>query len=271
MLWLPSYATGAEKRSRASVTLFAAAVLLFLIAPIFVVVPLSFSKDPFFTLPVREYSLRWYQDFFTNPRWLDSIGNSVVTAILATILATVLGTAAALGLARPDFPWRRTAMSLMLSPMIVPIVITAVGTYLFFGGLGLINTRIGLALAHTALALPFVMVTVAATLSGYDTNLTRAGLSLGAPPLSVFLRVTLPAIMPGVVSGAIFAFAVSFDEVVVALFLTSAERRTLPVQMFSGIRDQINPTIMAAATCLLAMSILLFGAATWLSGRGAKD
>jgi putative spermidine/putrescine transport system permease protein len=243
---------------------------VFLIAPLFVVVPLSFSKDAFFTLPVKEFSLRWYDDFFGNVRWIDAIDNSVVAAVATTVLATVLGTSAALGLARPEFPYRRAVMAVMLSPMIVPIVIVAVGSYLFFGSLGLVNTRPGLVLAHTALALPFVVVTVAATLSTYDSNLTRAGLSLGAPPLAVFVRVTLPSIAPGVVSGAIFAFAVSFDEVVVALFITSAEQRTLPVQMFSGIRDQINPTIMAAATVLLALSILLFVVTTWLGRRGAK-
>lgn len=267
MLWLPSYATGQERIVRLVLLAFVVGVLVFLIAPILVVIPLSFSKEPFFTLPVREWSLRWYADFFGNERWLASIANSLVTAVATTALATGLGTAAALGLARPAFPYRRAVMAVMLSPMIVPIVIVAVGSYLFFGHLGLVNTRAGLVLAHTALALPFVVVTVLATLSGYDTNLTRAGLSLGAPPLAVFRRVTLPSIAPGVASGAIFAFAVSFDEVVVALFLTASERRTLPVQMFSGIRDQIRPTIMAAATLLFALSVLLFVVATRLGRR----
>jgi putative spermidine/putrescine transport system permease protein len=269
-MWLPSYATTSERLGRLLLLIFVTLVLIFLVAPFFVVVPLSVSKEAFFTLPVKEYSWRWYNDFFNNARWIDSLENSIVAAVSTTILATVLGTAAALGLARPEFPYRRAVMSLMLSPMIVPIVIVAVGSYLFFGGLGLVNTRIGLVLAHTGLALPFVVVTVAATLSTYDTNLTRAGLSLGAPPVSVFFRVTLPSIAPGVISGAIFAFAVSFDEVVVALFLTSAERRTLPVQMFSGIRDQINPTIMAAATVLLGLSILLFVVATFLGRRASR-
>ena len=150
-----------------------------------------------------------------------------------------------------------------------PIVIGAVGSYLFFGQFGLTNTRTGLVLAHTALATPFVVITVTATLSTYDNNLTRAALSLGAPPTSAFFRITLPNIMPGVVSGAIFAFATSFDEVVVALFMTAAEQRTLPVQMFSGIRDQINPTIMAAATLLLALSVVLFCALAFLTRRRA--
>ena len=250
---------------RLLVVALAFSVLLFLIAPLFIVVPLSFSKDPFFTLPVQEYSLRWYRDFFGNPRWIQAILNSSITAVLTTLLATVLGTMAALGIARPDFPARRAVMALLISPLIVPVVIVAVGSYLCFGEFGLTNTRLGLVLAHTALAVPFVVITVTATLSTYDTNLTRAALSLGAPHIAVFFRVTLPCILPGVASGAIFAFATSFDEVVVALFLTAAEQRTLPVQMFSGIRDQINPTIMAAATLLLTLSTLLFAVVALLS------
>lgn len=266
-MWLPSYATPSERLLRLMVVGFAVAILLFLIAPLFIIVPLSFSQDPFFTLPVREYSLRWYQDLFGNPRWLDAMVNSALAAVLTTILATTLGTLAALGIARPDFPARRVIMALLISPMIVPIVIVAVGSYLFFGQFGLTNTRMGLVLAHTALATPFVVITVTATLSTYDTNLTRAAHSLGASGASAFFRVTLPMILPGVISGAIFAFATSFDEVVVALFLTAAEQRTLPVQMFSGIRDQINPTIMAAATMLLALSVLLFAALAVLTRK----
>ena len=269
-MWLPSYATPSERMMRILVVVFAILVMLFLIAPLFIIVPLSFSKDPFFTLPVREYSLRWYADLFGNPRWFDAMVNSGIAAVLTTIFATTLGTLAALGIARPDFPARRFVMALLISPMIVPIVIGAVGSSLFFGQFGLTNTRAGLVFAHTALATPFVVITVTATLSTYDTNLTRAANSLGASGMSAFFRVTLPNILPGVISGAIFAFATSFDEVVVALFLTAAEQRTLPVQMFSGIRDQINPTIMAAATMLLALSILLFAALAFLTRKKAR-
>ncbi len=269
-MWLPSYATSSERLLRTLVVAFAVAVMLFLIAPLFIIVPLSFSHDPFFTLPVREYSLRWYEDLFGNPRWMQAMFNSGVVAVLTTVFATTLGTLAALGIARPDFPARRVVMALLISPMIVPIVIVAVGSYLFFGQFGLTNTRLGLVLAHTALATPFVVITVTATLSNYDTTLTRAAHSLGASGPSAFFRVTLPCILPGVISGAIFAFATSFDEVVVALFLTAAEQRTLPVQMFSGIRDQINPTIMAAATMLLGLSISLFAALAFLSRKAPR-
>lgn len=269
-MWLPSYATGSERLLRICVVVFAVLVMLFLIAPLFIIVPLSFSQDPFFTLPVREYSLRWYQDLFGNPRWMDAMFNSGVVAVLTTVFATTLGTLAALGIARPDFPARRVVMALLISPMIVPVVIVAVGSYLFFGQFGLTNTKAGLVFAHTALATPFVVITVTATLSTYDTNLTRAAHSLGASGLSAFFLVTLPNILPGVISGAIFAFATSFDEVVVALFMTAAEQRTLPVQMFSGIRDQINPTIMAAATMLLGLSVTLFAAVAFLSRKALR-
>ena len=264
---LPFYASPSERTIRLGLIIAVISVLLFLIAPLFVVVPLSLSDDPYFSFPVKVYSLRWFRDFFSNDRWMAGVTNSVITAVFTTILATLLGTMAALGLSRPTFPHRRVVMALLISPMIVPIVIVAVGDYLLFGHFGLTNTRTGLVLAHTVLAAPFVVITVTATLSTYDPVLTRAARSLGAPPLSAFLRVTLPVIVPGVVAGAIFAFATSFDEVVVALFMTSAEQRTLPVQMFSGIRDQINPTIMAAATLLLALSTTLFLVVAWLVAR----
>lgn len=257
-MWLPAYATRSERLGRLLVVLFAVAVLVFLIGPLFVVFPLSVSKDPFFTFPIKEYSWRWYVDFFENTRWTRSLANSLIAAAFSTALATFLGTLAALGISRPGFPWRKAVMALMISPMIMPVVIVAVGAYMFFGALGLTDTRTGLVLAHAGLAIPFVVVTVLSALSTYDADLTRAGASLGAGPVSVFFAVTLPLILPGIVSGALLAFAVSFDEVIVALFLTGADQRTLPVQMFSGIRDQINPTIMAAASLLTTVSIALF-------------
>lgn len=267
VLGLPYYARTPERMARLGLIVFVTLVLLFLVAPLFVVVPLAFSDDPFFSFPVKVYSLRWFRDFFTNDRWMASLYNSVIVAVFTTIVATLLGTMAALGLSRPAFPFRRTINALVISPMIVPVVIVAVSDYLLFGHFHLTNTHTGLVLAHTVLAAPFVVITVTATLATYDTTLTRAARSLGASPLSAFLRITLPVILPGVVAGAVFAFATSFDEVVVALFMTSAEQRTLPVQMFSGIRDQINPTIMAAATMLLALSTVLFLVVAWLSAR----
>lgn len=166
-------------------------------------------------------------------------------------------TLAALGLNLPNFPWRTAVMTVLISPMIVPVVITAVAVYFFYADVGLLNTFAGLILAHTTLATPFVVITVTATLTGFDQALTRAAAGLGAPPITGFFKVTLPLILPGIISGSLFAFLTSFDEVVIALFVGSAEQRTLPKVMFSGIREQISPIITAAATVLILFSIAM--------------
>jgi putative spermidine/putrescine transport system permease protein len=185
-------------------------------------------------------------------------------------LATALGTLAALGLSTARFRGQGLLTGLLISPMVVPLIISAVGMYFFYAPLGLTNSYVGLILAHTALGAPFVFVTVSATLAGFDTSLVRAGASLGAPPPTVFFRIIVPLILPGLVSGALFAFATSFDEVVVALFLAGPEQITLPRQMFAGIRENLSPTIAAAATLLIGFSILLLLTLEWLRGRSEK-
>ncbi len=267
---LPAYATPAERVWHVALRLIVGAVLAFLMLPILVVIPLSFNSEPFFNLPMPGLSLRWYQDFLASDRWLPSLANSLVVATATTLLATTLGTLAAQGLNRRSVPLRGLIMGLLISPMIVPVVITAVGMYFFLGQIGLLNTFLGLIIAHTALAVPFVVITVGATLAGYDTTLNRAGASLGAPPLTVFVKVTLPLILPGVISGGLFAFVTSFDEVVCALFIASPEQRTLPKQMFSGIREQISPTITAVATVLILFSTLLLMAIEVLRRRSER-
>jgi putative spermidine/putrescine transport system permease protein len=247
-----------------------ALILLFLIAPILVIMPLSFNAEPYFTYPMPGISTRWYEDFFTSDRWQLALQNSVFVACSTTVLATALGTLAALGLSKANFPLRNLVMGLLISPMIVPVVITAVGMYFAYGEIGLTNSFPGLILAHTALATPFVVITVTATLFGFDHTLTRAGASLGAPPPRVFFKVILPLILPGVISGALFAFVTSFDEVVVVLFLASPEQRTLPKQMFSGIREQISPTITAVATMLIIFSVVLLTSVELLRRRSER-
>ena len=239
-------------------------VLLFLILPILVIVPLSFNSEPFFsftegmlTLQPDAWSLRWYEQVFTDPRWLLAIKNSFIIGFFATLLATVLGTCAAVGLARDDMPLRRFITALLLSPMIVPLIITAAGMFFFYSNLSLAGTYLGVIIAHAALGTPFVIITVTATLSGFDYSLVRAALNLGASPLRVFFDVILPLIRPGVISGALFAFITSFDEVVVVLFMAGPQQRTIPRQMFSGLREQINPSILAVATLLILLSIML--------------
>jgi putative spermidine/putrescine transport system permease protein len=247
-----------------------ALVLLFLIAPILVIMPLSLNSEPYFTYPLPALSLRWYEDFFTSERWQTALKNSVFVACVTTMLATALGTVAALGLSRANLPLRALIMGLLISPMVVPVVITAVGLYFFYSWAGLNNSYIGLILAHTALATPFVVITVTATLTGFDKSLAHASASLGAPPRTTFFRVIVPLILPGVISGALFAFVTSFDEVVVVLFLASPEQRTLPKQMFSGIREQISPTITAAATLLIIFSIFLLTTVELLRRRSER-
>ena len=251
-------------------TLLTALVLVFLVAPILIIVPLSFSSGSFFYYPLPGFSVRWYRDFFTSTFWLPSIWNSLIVGVSATVLATLLGTLAALGLWRARFPLQGLVLALVVSPMVVPVIIVAVGVYFAFAPLGLNDGYGGLILAHTTLGVPFVVVTVLATLSGFDRTLLRAAASLGAPPLTTFRRVTLPLILPGVASGAIFAFAASFDEVVVALLIAGPGQRTLPRQMFAGINDNISLTITAAATLLIAVSMVLMIAAHALRRRSER-
>ncbi|WP_322107679.1 ABC transporter permease [Dongia mobilis] len=270
MMALPPYASPLERLWRVAFILLCALVLLFLISPILAIMPLSFNSEPYFTYPMPGLSMKWYADFFQDPRWLDSVRASVFIAVCTTGLSMVFGTLAALGLSRSNFPHRALVMAFLISPMIVPVVITAVGMYLFFATLGFNNTYFGIILAHTALATPFVVITVTATLIGFDQSLIRAGASLGAPPMTVFRKVTFPLILPGMISGALFAFITSFDEVVVVLFIASPDQRTLPKQMFSGIREQISPTIAAAATLLIISAALMLVTVELLRRRSER-
>jgi putative spermidine/putrescine transport system permease protein len=253
------------------------AIIFFLIMPILVVIPLSFNATNFFTftpgmltLDPEAYSLRHYRDFFTNPDWQAALWNSVRIAPVATLLSVVLGTTAAVGLSQPHVPFRGTIMAMLISPMIVPLIISAAGMYFFYSRIGLQGTYLGVILAHAALGTPFVIITVTATLVGFDRSLVRAAQNLGAGPLTTFLKVQMPLILPGVISGALFAFITSFDEVVVVLFVGSASQKTLPWQMFTGLREQISPTILAVATILVSLSILLLTTVELLRRRSER-
>ena len=256
---------------------FCALVFLFLVAPILVIVPLSFNAEPYFTFTEgmlrfdgEAYSLRWYREIVENEEWRRSLMNSLTIGISATALATVLGTLAALGLANSHMPARRLVTGLLISPMVTPVIISAAGMFFFYSSVGLGQTHLGLILAHTALGIPFVVITVTATLASFDTNLTRAAASLGAGPVRTFRKVQLPLIAPGVLSGGLFAFATSFDEVVVVLFMAGVEQRTIPRQMWAGIREQISPAILAVATFLIGFAVLLLFAVEWLRRRNGS-
>ena len=242
-----------------------------------VVVPLSFNAEPYFTftegmlaLDPDAYSLRWYSNVLQNGEWRHALANSLLIGLAATALATATGVLAALGLTSPAMPRRGLVTGMLISPMVTPLVISAAGMFFFYSGLGLGQTHLSLILAHAVLGSPFVVISVTATLAGFDRNLVRAAASLGASPWVVFRRIQLPLIAPGVISGALFAFAVSFDEVVTVLFLGGLEQRTVPRQMWSGIREQISPEILAVATFLVCFALLLLGAVEWLRRRGGS-
>lgn len=248
----------------------AVAVLGFLILPIVIIVPISFTDGSLLVMPMPGLSTKWYASLVETDAWTGALANSLFIGTFATLLALVLGTACAIGLARMDFRGKAVVLALILSPILLPVVITAVATYLFFADIGLVNTYPGLILAHAALGVPFVVITVHAALKGFDMTLLRAAAGLGAPPLTAFRRVMLPIILPGVASGGLFAFVTSFDEIVVTLFLAGPDQRTIPRQIYSGVREYVSPGIAAVATLLIVFSTLLLLTVQWLERRAAR-
>ncbi|WP_339950856.1 ABC transporter permease [uncultured Albimonas sp.] len=261
---LQPYATTGQRIWYYSFRVICGLILFFLIFPIIIIIPLSFNALPYFTftpgmlaLEADAYSLEHYRDFFYNDAWQQALWNSLSIAPAATLLSVSLGTLAAIGLSSGKMPFRGTVMAILISPMIVPLIISAAGMYFFYSRIGLQGTWFGVVLAHAALGTPFVIITVTATLVGFDRSLTRAAANMGAGPVRTFFKVQMPLILPGVISGGLFAFITSFDEVVVILFLGSAGEQTLPWRMFTGLREQISPTILAVATLLVSVSVIL--------------
>jgi putative spermidine/putrescine transport system permease protein len=308
---VPTYASPLERVWHYAYLVICGLIFVFLIAPIIVIIPLSFNAEPYFTFTDKMrsfdpegYSLRWYDSLLTfgmaapdaprnaswwadawaNAKWVNAAKNSIIIGVCSTILATVLGTMAALGLSRPEMPFRRAIMAMLISPMIVPLIITATGMFFFYSNpcelLGifglptncgrLAGTYAGVILAHATLGIPFVIITVTATLVGFDQSLNRAAASLGANPRTTFFRVTMPLILPGVISGALFAFVTSFDEVVAVLFIAGPDQQTIPRQMWNGIREQISPAILAVATLLVIFSIALLTTVELLRRRSER-
>ncbi len=274
---LPSYATPGQVLWHHTFVVICWAIFIFLITPIIVVMPLSFNAENFFTFTPEMlnfdpagYSLKHYEDFFTNSDWQGALKNSFAIAPVATLISVSLGTLAAIGLSQPFVPFRRAIMAILISPMIMPLIISAAGMYFFYSRVGLQGTYFGVVLAHAALGIPFVIITVTATLVGFDRSLTRAAANLGANPVRTFFKVQMPLILPGVISGGLFAFITSFDEVVVVLFVGSAGQKTLPWQMFTGLREQISPTILAVATILVVLSILMLTTLEMLRRRSER-
>ena len=287
---LPSYATTTQRTYYYAYLFFCFVVFFFLIAPLVAIIPISFSRSPFMLFtegmlawpPDPEaWSFRWYRymvgicedKVLTTPcgnKWMRGTVNSFFVGSISTLLATALGTLAALGLSRPHMPFKGLIMSILISPMIVPLIITAAGMFFFYAKINLVYTFTGIILAHVALSTPFVVITVTATLVGFDTNMTKASQSLGARPMRTFFKVIMPLILPGVISGALFAFITSFDEVVIVMFMASLDQLTIPKQMWAGIRQEISPVILCMATCLVALSIFLLTTVELLRRRSER-
>ena len=285
---LHSYLTSNQVLWHYSFRVICGLIFIFLITPILVVMPLSFNAQNYFTFTPEMlrfdpagFSLKHYQDFFNNDEWQRSFWNSLIIAPIATIISVSLGTLAAIGLSQSHVPAKRAIMAILISPMIVPLIISATGMFFFYSTMGnFMEDTLGMdknfvgyvkvVLAHAVLGIPFVIITVTATLVGFDSSLTRAAANMGANPLTTFFRVQMPLIFPGVVSGGLFAFITSFDEVVVVMFIGSASQKTLPWQMFIGLREQISPTILAVATILVCISVALLTTLELLRRRSER-
>ena len=276
---LPNYTSWNYRVWHYTYLTICALVFFFLIAPLFIILPLSFNAEQYIhfskgmiALDPDAFSLRWYEDMIygTKNPWGLAAKNSIIIAFFATIGSTILGTVAALGLSSRHMPYKAAFMALLISPMIVPLIISGTAIFFFMAKVGLAATHTGIILSHIILGTPFVVITVTATLSGFDHSVTRAAASLGSNPVNTFMKVTLPLITPGVISGALFAFVTSFDEVIVVLFLAGLENTTIPIQMWVGLREQLSPTILAVATCLIIMSTLILVSAELLRRRSER-
>ena len=276
---LPKYTETRYRVWHYSYLFICACVFIFLVAPFFVIFPLSFNAEEFLVfsegmknLDPDAFSLRWYKDMIygTKNPWGLAAKNSFIIAIFATIGSIILGTLAALGLSSRYMPYKGIIMATLISPMIVPLIISGVAIFFFMAKAGLAATHTGIVLAHIILGTPFVVITVTATLTGFDHSVTRAAASLGSNPVNTFMKITLPLILPGVISGGLFAFVTSFDEVVVVLFLAGLENTTIPIQMWTGLREQLSPTILAVATCLIILSTLILVSAELLRRRSER-
>lgn len=265
--------SGRSRRQMRLGTLFlrtyVALVLFFLVAPISIIVPVSFSSSQFLQFPPPGFSLQWYREIFTGPNWTDSIITSVQVGVLTSLLATTLGVLASFGIVRGDFRGKQALYTFLLSPMIVPTIILAISIYFLYARMRLVGSLLGLTLAHTVLALPLVVVIVSAALRGFDVTLERAARSLGANEWTTFFHVTFPLLRPAIVSAAFFAFLTSFDELIIALFISGTSAVTLPKRMWDGIRLEISPAISAVSVLLIAIAVVAFVAIGILQRKGA--
>jgi putative spermidine/putrescine transport system permease protein len=242
-------------------------VLAFLLAPMAAIIPLSLSPTEVMRFPPGGLSLRWYGELLASDRWLLAGRNSLVVALATTVVATSLGTLAALGLTLGRFRGKALIIAALSLPIITPSIVTAAAMFLAFSMVGLAGTLAGLVLAHTVVAVPFVLIAVLAALKGFDMTLLRAAAASGAAPHVAFLRIVVPLIAPGILTGAVFAFATSFDEFIITLFIAGPAQYTLPRQIYASVREFLSPTICAAAVLLFLCSALLLALTEWARGR----
>jgi putative spermidine/putrescine transport system permease protein len=256
---LPLASDDRSSRDRPGIvaSLIGYSVLLFLTLPILVVLLLAFSSAPFLTFPPPGFSLHWFNNFFTRPDWIAASLTSLKAASLTMVIATLSGLGAAIALVRGRLPLTGLITAFLISPLVVPTVILAIALYFVFVELKIVGTLFGLVLAHVVLAIPYVIIVMSGALRGIDTSLERAAQTLGASPVNAFMRITLPVIRPALLTAAFFAFLASFDELVIALFISGTGSKTLPKRMWEGIREEIDPTIAAVAALLIMVSVVL--------------
>ena len=247
-----------------------ALITLYLVLPSFIVIPVSFNDSILLKFPPEKYSLRWYQSFLSRSDWTGALWLSLKLGIGVMILSSFLGLLASIGLVRGNFPGKGILRAFLISPMIVPVVVTALGLYYFYGELRLSGNPWCLLISHTCMAIPIVIIIISATLDGINPNLERAAQSLGATPSKSFVKIVLPIIRPGLITGGLFAFILSFDEVVIASFIGGYRSSTLPKKMFENVRDEMDPTVAAISTLLVLISIVLLVLVGYLNNRGRR-
>jgi putative spermidine/putrescine transport system permease protein len=250
--------------------LVAGLVFLYLVFPILVVIPVSFSSGTYLGFPPPGFSLRWYENFLGRSDWLGAAWLSLWIGGAVMMLSTALGAPAAIALVRSRFRGRNLLVGFIISPLIAPVIIVAIGIYFFYARLGMVGNPVALVIAHTCLAVPFVVINVSATLQDFDERLEHAAMNLGATPWGAFWQVTFPIIRPGILAGALFAFISSFDELVVALFVSGSTAVTLPRKMWDSIRFEIDPTIAAVSTILVVLASSVFISAELLRRRSER-
>jgi putative spermidine/putrescine transport system permease protein len=256
MKWWASAASETQITHGQRLWLYCLAVIIMclLVIPTVIVIPMSFSDSQYLQFPPQTWSLRWYHEYLDTPRWMNATVTSFKVASLTMLVATPFGTMAAYGLFVSGSRLGKMVFFMLMTPMIVPVILIAIGTFYVFGKLGLVNSILGLVLAHTVLSVPIVMIIITAALRTYDLNQERVAQSLGSTRLRAFFEITLPQLKFSILTAALLAFLTSFDEVIISIFLSGGGNSTLTKQMFSALRDYIDPTIAAISTLMILLS-----------------